>query len=513
MRVKNKRLIYLLLIFLFSNLVLTQAEELDPKYKYITGYAPTPSRPHRRAGGESYPPLPLPVVPMRRTEKKRPPSPPILMAKLQYGQGNQWVGYGNNAQRLVLFANSQLGVQYRAVEVHVNNLPLSPENFPILFATGLVSFSLPEERQKQLREYLIAGGTLLLDCNSGHYEIKDSFLKLIKQMFPNTPLRPLPPDHPVYYSHYRIKKAKYYLAPSDPRIYNPNWRGSYSQPKATEGPPLLYGLDIGSRTVIFLSTYDLGCGWVKKVFPFGNRYTIEDALKLGTNMVAYTLQFYPIGKYLSLERAYKLEDSSYSDLYLAQVIHSGYWDPATTQLSRLLKVLREETTSLPNLKAVQIPLVSNKVFDYPLLYLTGHDSFSLSELERANLRQYLQRDGFLFVENRCGRSVFDADFRKEMTKVLPGAKLIELSPDEKIFSCFYNISKVSYSPWVGEFPQHKGEVYLEGIKIGDNYQIIYSKYDLAWGWETEVYPPYTRGVIGADSYKLATNIIVYSLTH
>jgi hypothetical protein len=40
---------------------------------------PPRSAPQRRTGGESFPPLPLPAPPLRRTEKKRQPSPPKLV--------------------------------------------------------------------------------------------------------------------------------------------------------------------------------------------------------------------------------------------------------------------------------------------------------------------------------------------------------------------------------------------------------------------------------------------------
>mgnify|MGYP007131711592 CR=1 FL=1 len=47
--------------------------------------AKTPGEAQRRKGGEGVPPLPLPATPQRRTEKKRPPSPPPLAAKIAYG--------------------------------------------------------------------------------------------------------------------------------------------------------------------------------------------------------------------------------------------------------------------------------------------------------------------------------------------------------------------------------------------------------------------------------------------
>ena len=46
---------------------------------------PPPAKPQRRTGGESFPPLPLPATPIRRTERKRPPAPPALVGKIALG--------------------------------------------------------------------------------------------------------------------------------------------------------------------------------------------------------------------------------------------------------------------------------------------------------------------------------------------------------------------------------------------------------------------------------------------
>ncbi|MHB8903255.1 MAG: twin-arginine translocation signal domain-containing protein, partial [Thermoguttaceae bacterium] len=51
---------------------------------------PPQAKPQSRTGGESFAPLPLPVTPLRRSEKKRPPSPPALIGKVVLGAA-RWV--------------------------------------------------------------------------------------------------------------------------------------------------------------------------------------------------------------------------------------------------------------------------------------------------------------------------------------------------------------------------------------------------------------------------------------
>ena len=502
--------VFISLVFIFPFLLYA----LEPKYLYITGYSPPPQRKHRIAGGESFPPLPLPVVPLRRTEKKKPPSPPVILTKLKYGKGVQWVGYGENHRYLVKVANRALGIFYRADRKPLKRIDPDPSITPALYMTGLVSFKLSSEEVNKLREYLLQGGTLILDCNSGHFEIKDSFLSLIKELFPSLPLRPLPPDHPLFYSFYRIKKVRYQLAKYDPRIYNPSWEGKYPEPRYQEGPPLLYGLDIGSRTAIFLSTYDLGSGWAGKTYPYGNRFSVEDARKLGVNLIAYILQFYPVARYQSWERTYYLSPASSStEFQIAQIVHSGYWDSSLTLLSRLLLNLRKVTRSLPQLEPALVELKEGVSLSYPLFYLTGHDRIEFSPRERKILREYVERGGVIFAENRLGRSTFDKTFRKELNKIFPEGKLTKVPPSHPLFRIFYNLKRVRYSPWVEEFPKGVGEPVLEILKFKGREVLVYSPYDLAWSWQDEVYPPYTRGVKGEDGLKLGTNILVYLLTH
>ena len=47
---------------------------------------PPKASPRRISAGEALPPLPLPATPLRRSERKRQPSPPTLAAKVMWGE-------------------------------------------------------------------------------------------------------------------------------------------------------------------------------------------------------------------------------------------------------------------------------------------------------------------------------------------------------------------------------------------------------------------------------------------
>ena len=59
------------------------------------------------------PPLPLPATPLRRSEKKREPSPPALIGNITFSaqslKGGNWQTTIIDIEQWVEFTNSQLG--------------------------------------------------------------------------------------------------------------------------------------------------------------------------------------------------------------------------------------------------------------------------------------------------------------------------------------------------------------------------------------------------------------------
>ena len=483
------------LVFCFSYSLAQEEKVLD-----VCG-PPPKAKAHRRTGGESFPPLPLPVAPLRRTEKKRPPSPPVLLVKIKYGVNKQWLSDWSDDYGLLRHIKKTLNIQYKtsrlSLSSYVRKTPLiSPKDYPILYITGHLSFSFDKKEVVSLRRYLESGGALILDCCCGRNEIRQSFTKLIGEMFPDRPLYKLPLDHPVYRTFHTIERVRMKI-----------------DKKYFQSEPVLYGIDIGSRTALFLSVYDLSCGWSGHTHNYGKRYSISDALKMGDNIIAYILSFYPVGGYLSVQRLYKSpKEKESSEFLIAQIKHSGYWDPSLSRLSNLLRELANSTSLEVSLRPKEITLTNSNLFTYPFLYMTGHGEFVLSDQECNNLRKYLSRGGFLLVDNRTGLKAFDTSFRHYIKNIFPDKKLTRISPTHPIYSTIHDIKSVKYTDHA-RLINASDLPYLEGISIGGNIVLVYSKYDLAWGWQNVVSYPIRLGIKYPDSIKLATNIVAYALTH
>jgi hypothetical protein len=126
----------------------------------------------------------------------------------------------------------------------------------------------------------------------------------------------------------------------------------------------------------------------------------------------------------------------------------------------------------------------------------------------------------LFADAICGSTEFATAFRREMAAVWPAAPLERIPPEHPLFTTMY--SGFDVRTVERRDPQRAGadqplktgvrqvEPDLEGIKIGDRYRVIFSKYDLSCALENHASPD-CRGYTTADAARLGINVVMYSL--
>ena len=77
---------------------------------------------------------------------------------------------------------------------------------------------------------------------------------------------------------------------------------------------------------------------------------------------------------------------------------------------------------------------SSDLFKHPFVYVTGHGAIKLSAKERDNLREYMLKGGFLYVDDDYG---LDRSFHKEIAMIFPEKELIEIPKGHKIYNCYF----------------------------------------------------------------------------
>ncbi len=478
--------------------------------------APPPAKKQRWKAAESFPPLPLPATPLRRSEKKRPPAPPTLLGKLQYGKlvsatdakgrrytYRDWTTDPGDAKNLMRRANVELGVRYRNVETDFRKFSFKPQEIPLLLLTGHEGFAFTDEQRQTIRRFVHDGGTLIGDACCGMEPYRASFLKEIHRIFPQRRMKILPGDHPVYTAFHTVDKVGYL----------DEERGRFS------GPPVLEGITVGCREAVFLSQYDLTCGWDGHKHERGKRvWPASDALRLGVNMVAYALATYRLGLYLATTAVYHEKDAAAAgDLVVGQILHGGDWDPNPSSLGNLAKHCLNRSTLQLRFRREDVDLKKAAALEQPLLYMTGHDEFAFSASEIARLRRYLTSGGVLFADACCGRSAFDKAFRRELAKILPDHPLRPLAPDHQLFRMVADTSRVA--PTAALAAKRKGagapplaQPAFEGVHLGSGLAVVYSSLGIGCGWEDEACP-YCLGYAPASARDLGMNVLAFAMTH
>ena len=464
--------------------------------------------PQRRTGGEGVPPLPLPATPQRRTERKRQPAPPPLIAKIQYGdlkeieEDGQKVRYydwnkdpGDIAVLLSL-ANPKLGLRYTWKQGPLSAFPPDPAQYPIYYYTGSDDFKLSDEEVTRLREYLRAGGTIWGDTCFGDPDFFKAFVREMSKVLPDRHFRRLDQSHPIFSLFYSTKQVSY----------------TQNVPDAPNGEPVFYGVDLGCRTAIILSRYDLSCGWDGHIREGAFSVSPNATRSLGINMVAYTLASYPVAIYQSTSKIfYEAGERPRGQFIFAQAKIGENWDCQTNSIANLLKALATKTSAEVKFEHRAVDMAKDDLHTYPFLYITGHYDFKFSDAELGALKRYISAGGFLLASPCCGSREFDAAFRREIARVLPGCQLALLPGDHAVYNMAYKIGSVGYAEYVSSLGETPPPQPLESISIGGLTPVIYSPYGLG-GWRGFDHP-FGRDVAQEDALKLGINIVLYCMTH
>jgi hypothetical protein len=181
----------------------------------------------------------------------------------------------------------------------------------------------------------------------------------------------------------------------------------------------------------------------------------------------------------------------------------GDWYADPTALPNLIEFCNQNMNTDINPEPSTIEVGSPEIFSFPMVHLTGHGNIVLSENEAANLRAYLEAGGFLHVDDNYG---LDEYFRREIKKVFPNNKLVELPPTHPIFN-----QKYLFEDGIPKIHEHDNKPpQAFGIFIEDRLVCLYTyETDLGDGWEDEAVhndPPELR----EKALKMGANIISYA---
>jgi hypothetical protein len=187
--------------------------------------------------------------------------------------------------------------------------------------------------------------------------------------------------------------------------------------------------------------------------------------------------------------------------------------------THLLQGIKRLTRVNASSEGTAIRLDDDAIFDHPFLYAVEVGGWYLSDAEAARLREYLDRGGFLMVDDFHGSREWEG-FMFSMRRVYPDRPVVDLPVTDEVFHVLYDLVERPQIPNVygaasgrtweqdGYVPHWRGIYDAKGrLSVVINFNM-----DLGDAWEHADNPQYPQPLT-ALAYRYAIDYLLYSMSH
>ncbi|MET2985689.1 DUF4159 domain-containing protein [Aureibaculum conchae] len=183
----------------------------------------------------------------------------------------------------------------------------------------------------------------------------------------------------------------------------------------------------------------------------------------------------------------------------------GDWYANPTAVPNLIEFCNTNINTIITEKPETVDANSLDIFNYPILFMTGHGNVFFDDNDVQNLRNYLSSGGFLHISDNYGLDKF---VRTELEKLFPESELQEIPYNHAIYNQTYKFESLpKIHEHDGKAPQGFG-LFVEGRLV-----LFYDyESDLSDGWEDEAVhnnPAPKR----EKALQMGANIIEYVFKH
>jgi hypothetical protein len=201
----------------------------------------------------------------------------------------------------------------------------------------------------------------------------------------------------------------------------------------------------------------------------------------------------------------------------------GYW---TMDYPRSDRHLLEGVRRLTRVDARPVEQVvsfdgTDDMYNFPVMYAVEVGHWRLRDPDVKQLREYLQRGGFLMVDDFHGQQEWSV-FTESMSKVFPDRPIVDIPDNDPIFHLLYDITDRFQVPGAQYFETgityERGESgktpHWKGI-YDDKGRVVVAichNMDLGDAWEHSDEARYQEKWASL-AYRIAMNYFIYDLTH
>ncbi len=194
--------------------------------------------------------------------------PEVRIARLHYEGGGDWYCDPSSLPNWLEEFRQRTGIPTAPEEAVVTLDSEDLYRYPFLYLSGHGRILLDDNELVELRRYLDSGGFLYADDN---YGLDESFRAMVAELYPDDPLVPVSPEHPLYHSFYDL--------PGLPKIH-----------KHDGEPAQGFGVFRDGRLVIFYTwSSDIGDG-LEDPHVHGDPPEVrEAAARMAVNIMMFAL--------------------------------------------------------------------------------------------------------------------------------------------------------------------------------------------------------------------------------
>jgi hypothetical protein len=171
-----------------------------------------------------------------------------------------------------------------------------------------------------------------------------------------------------------------------------------------------------------------------------------------------------------------------------------------------------------------VRLTDDALFSCPFTVASDVGTIGLSPEEAKRLREYLLKGGFLWVDDFWGTRAWE-QWSDVIARVLPEFPIVDTTPADPIRQAMFTIAEVKQVPSIfswggpGSDPRERGtdSPHADFRVIADAHGRVMvamtHNTDIGDSMEREGDDPQYFAAFSPDGYALATNIVLYALTH
>tara|TARA_B100000795_G_scaffold31014_1_gene20450 strand:+ start:2414 stop:3055 length:642 start_codon:yes stop_codon:yes gene_type:complete len=198
--------------------------------------------------------------------------------------------------------------------------------------------------------------------------------------------------------------------------------------------------------------------------------------------------------------------TSAQDVAILKYDGGGDWYANPTAIPNLVAFANTNLKTNISKNPQNVAINSSTIFNFPIVFMTGHGNVLFSDEAVLNLKNYLISGGFMHISDNYG---LDTYIRTELKKVFPKLKFKEIPSAHPIYNQTF------------KFPNGLPKIHEHDNKEAQGFGLFYEgrlvvfydyETDLSDGWEDQIVHNNPKE-IRDKALKMGANIIEYAFTN